>query len=60
MRNLAQYPVTFDEIVDFLDKQSKELSEEQRMGDMRPLLLKEAAKFMRTAKESGLTYQFDI
>ena len=47
MRNLAKHPVTIDEIVDCLESQSKKLSEEKRVGDMRPLLLREAAKIIR-------------
>lgn len=49
MRNLKAYPVTSREIEDCLTNLSEELStgDDLRCGDMRPLLLRMAAKIVR-------------
>ena len=50
MRNLTAHPITIDEIVSCLREQAKALSDDAlrtgRFGDMRPLLLQEAAKII--------------
>lgn len=49
MRNLRKYPVTSREIEDCLENLADELStgDDLRCGDMRPMLLKIAAKIVR-------------
>ena len=42
MRNLLQYPVTKQEIINCLKEFAAEASPEESCGDMRPLLLAEA------------------
>ena len=42
MRNLLQYPVTKQEIINCLKEFAAEVSPEESCGDMRPLLLAEA------------------
>lgn len=46
MRNLVQYPVTDDEIVEYLRRHLQELTDEggdgPRVGDMRPTLVERA------------------
>ena len=49
MRNLAEYPIDDDEIIECLKALANELASEERIGDMRPLLLKEAAKRLEIA-----------
>lgn len=39
MRNLIQYPVTFEEKVELLKRLRNDFLAEQRIGDMRPVLL---------------------
>lgn len=39
MRNLLQYPVTLDEIVECLERLRDREATEKRIGDMTPLLL---------------------
>ena len=46
MRNILKYPVTTQEIVECLTKLSDEILDEGRMGDMRPLLLTMAARYL--------------
>lgn len=53
MRNTAQYPVTIDEIRACLLGLSVGISEEMRMGDIRPLLLKEAAAIIQAYTEAA-------
>jgi hypothetical protein len=47
MRNLAKYPITLDEIEACLLRLVVELDEPERIGDMTPLLLREAATIVR-------------
>jgi hypothetical protein len=47
MRNLARHPITLDEIERCLLQLSEELSDSGLIGDMRPLLLREAATIVR-------------
>ena len=49
MRNLAKYPIDDNEIIECLKKLSKQLVEEGRIGDMRPMILTEAAKRLEIA-----------
>jgi hypothetical protein len=53
VRNLLQYPVTDEERVRVLTRMRETILSEQRMGDMRPLILRDAiAKFREpTEKE---------
>lgn len=46
MRNLAQYPISREEISRLLTSLAEEFAAEQRLGDMRPLLLREAARIV--------------
>lgn len=59
MRNIIQYPITLDEILETIAQLSLEASEydEEHMvcGSMRPLVLDEAFRYIEKAKESGLT-----
>lgn len=43
MRNLKEYPITDDEVVGFLTELATQFEAEERIGDIRPLLLKYAA-----------------
>lgn len=47
VRNLLQYPVTKCEIDETLMKLSKSLHSEEKVGDMRPMILQGMVKFMR-------------
>lgn len=46
MRNLLQYPITHEEIMECLTSMADQIAAEEpmRFGDMRPLLLKAAAE----------------
>ena len=44
MRNLMEFPIDDDEILECLKTLSEQLTSEGRIGDMRPMLLTEAAK----------------
>ncbi len=46
MRDLKKYPITLDEIVECLTRLADQLRGEAKEGDMRPLLLSEAAKIV--------------
>lgn len=39
MRNLVEYPITLDEIVECLETYKRQAMDEERIGDMRPVLL---------------------
>lgn len=39
MRNLVQYPITLDEIVETLETLKKQVLAEEHIGDIRPLCL---------------------
>lgn len=39
MRNLAEYPVTFEEVTEFLTELRDSFMSEEKCGDMRPLLV---------------------
>lgn len=47
MRNLEEHPITYEEIILCLERLSLDLSQEERIGDMRPLLLQKAAEIIR-------------
>lgn len=49
MRNLSKHPVSIGEIVKCLDDMADEIVLEQILGDMRPLLLREASKIVTRA-----------
>jgi len=58
MRNLEQYPITLDEMVEACEKGSKAILDEWEatpefmpIGDITPLALTEAAKLLRKMKE---------
>jgi len=62
MRNLKEVPLSKEEIIGYLEGYAKRILTEHRIGDMRPLLLKEAAEHVRrsTAQLSDLgTIQSD-
>lgn len=44
MRNLLQYPITPDEVLECLRSEADAINDRDVIGDMRPLLLTEAAK----------------
>ena len=50
MRNLKEYPVTKDEIISFLEEIYAEGMHEMVVGDMAPVLIKEAIKHVRGSK----------
>ena len=52
MRNLSEYPITTAEIEACLLRLSEESSSQGRIGDMRPLLLREAAKIVANAGQA--------
>lgn len=47
MRNLAEYPITHDEIIENLESLSKDLSSLHLCGDIRPLALAQAAYLLK-------------
>lgn len=49
MRNLHQYPITFEEIIKCLEDLEKSLNPgpDPRIGDMQPLLVKAAINILR-------------
>lgn len=49
MRNLAVYPITSKEVEDCCNRLSDEMSKEKRVGDMRPILLRAAARIVSRA-----------
>ena len=49
-RNLAEYPITEEEIRDALRQQADEIEKEMRIGDLRPLLFRTAANIVMRAK----------
>lgn len=53
MRDLSRYPITADEIINCLEDLRVRLTLEGGVGDMRPLLLAEAAKRLRCSGETG-------
>lgn len=50
MRNLRQYPITKQEILECLSTLAQDMLKEKRVGDMRPSLLQEASKIVEEAK----------
>lgn len=46
MRDLVQYPVTRAEIVETIKQLADVVDGENRVGDMRPLLLRQAAQYV--------------
>ncbi len=46
MRNLAQYPVTFEEVMGCLETLKQQHLDEGRIGDMRPKLLQTAMDWL--------------
>jgi len=57
MRNLLQYPVTQDEILQSLRSQKRDIEQEQRIGDMRPLVLRHTIEIVEAT--FGLLKGFD-
>jgi hypothetical protein len=51
MRNLLEYPITKEEIVECLAELARTFDNLELCGDMRPLLLKRAIKIIKSAKE---------
>jgi hypothetical protein len=49
MRNLAVYPITMTEITDCLEEMAKRVSDEELIGDIRPLCLKMAKRIVERA-----------
>ena len=50
MRDLRTYPITLAEIVSCLLRLAAEIASQGRRGDIRPLLLREAAKIVAASK----------
>ncbi len=46
MRNFKRFPITNVEICTALRKQAEEIAKEERIGDMRPILFRTAAKMI--------------
>lgn len=57
VRNLKRYPITLIEIENCLNKLADDFAAEQRMGDMRPLLLKAASKIVK--RTGFVTFELD-
>lgn len=57
MRNLLQYPVTQEEILESLRSQKRAIEQEQRIGDIRPLILRHTVEIVEAA--FGLLKGFD-
>lgn len=57
MRNLIEYPITIEEVVATLRRTAAELSQEERIGDMRPLILEQAADALE--KISNIVQKWD-
>lgn len=57
MRNLLQYPVTQEEILESLRRQMLDIRAEERIGDMRPLVLRHTIEILEAA--FGLLKGFD-
>lgn len=51
MRNLAQYPLTHQEILDFLERMREDVSYEKTggVGDMRPMIVEAITKIVERA-----------
>lgn len=49
MRNLLEYPVTQEEILQSLRAQKLEIQGEQRIGDIRPLVLRHSIEIIEAA-----------
>lgn len=56
MRNLGKYPVTLSEIEDALLKEAERIEQENRCGDMRPVLFRAAATTLKRLEFT--TYRF--
>jgi hypothetical protein len=52
MRNLLDYPITKEEIVQCLLHLSNELSKDELVGDMRPILLETAARLINESPQN--------
>lgn len=50
MRNLLEYPITHDEVIDVIDYLYRDAAEEMRCGDLRPMVIRSlktlAGKYM--------------
>lgn len=51
MRNLVQYPIEPEEVIECLTNRIDELTETKSIGDMRPLLLQTAVEVVKKAYE---------
>lgn len=49
MRNLAQFPLSQIEIATILREQAEDLRGQNKIGDLRPLALEQAAKMVEAA-----------
>ena len=52
MRNLDQYPITVSEIRNTLRSMADQIEKEERIGDLRPLILRTAANIVLRAEFS--------
>ncbi len=52
MRDLRNYPITYDEIHACLQSLAGSIRDEGRRGDIRPMLLREAAKIVAAQREA--------
>jgi len=51
MRNLKEFPITKDEIIDCLRQLQEDIIKEDLVGDMRPILLEEAMDIIKPWNE---------
>jgi hypothetical protein len=56
MRNLLQYPITTNEISEYLERLSDEKKKDNAPGDMAVVLLEEAIKIIKNTKD----YKFHL
>jgi hypothetical protein len=51
MRNLIEYPITPEEIQERLLELANDITKEERIGDIRPLILKTAAEVVKASED---------
>lgn len=60
MRNLIEYPVTHDEIIQCLEERKRVVMASNCLGDMRPLLLEAAIDIVKANKNIALRFDGKI
>jgi hypothetical protein len=53
MRNLLLYPLTYNEVIDYLSEQKTKLEEDELIGDVRPMILDFAINAVKTQKSTA-------